>query len=167
MVEKRVEDGAVMNDGQQTPPAGLSATLLREGRKMLSFGVIGVGNGFVNYAVTVGVTMLALTPLGLAASDPALGLAKALGWAVAVSNSYLLNTLFTFAHESGRRLDWRTYFRFVASGTLGLAIEVASFLFAVRYLPLSLAAIVPIGLAFVANFAMARLFVFSRPGDRH
>lgn len=156
-----------MNDRQQPPPSGLAATLLREGRKMLSFGVIGVGNGFVNYAVTVGVTVLALTPLGLAASDPALGLAKALGWAVAVSNSYLLNTLFTFAGESGRRLDWRTYFRFVASGTLGLAIEVTSFLFAVRYLPLSLAAIVPIGLAFVANFAMARLFVFSRPGGRH
>ncbi|AVO43599.1 GtrA family protein [Phreatobacter cathodiphilus] len=167
MVQKRVDHGAVMNERQQPPTGGLAATLLREGRKMLSFGVIGVGNGFVNYAVTVGVTVLVLTPLGLAANDPALGLAKALGWAVAVSNSYLLNTLFTFAHESGRRLSWPTYLRFVASGTVGLAIEVASFLFAVRYLPLSLAAIVPIGLAFVANFAMARLFVFSRPGGRH
>jgi putative flippase GtrA len=156
-----------MNERQQPPTGGLAATLLREGRKMLSFGVIGVGNGFVNYGVTVGVTVLVLTPLGLAASDPALGLAKALGWAVAVSNSYLLNTLFTFARESGGRLSWPTYLRFVASGTVGLAIEVASFLFAVRYLPLSLAAIVPIGLAFVANFAMARLFVFSRPGGRH
>ena len=167
MVQKRVDHGAVMNERQQPPTGGLAATLLREGRKMLSFGVIGVGNGFVNYGVTVGVTVLVLTPLGLAASDPALGLAKALGWAVAVSNSYLLNTLFTFAYESGGRLSWPTYLRFVASGTVGLAIEVASFLFAVRYLPLSLAAIVPIGLAFVANFAMARLFVFSRPGGRH
>ncbi len=156
-----------MNDRQQPPSGGLAATLLRESRKMLSFGVIGVGNGFVNYAVTVGATVLVLAPLGLDATDAALGLAKALGWAVAVSNSYLLNTLFTFAHESGRRLNWPTYLRFVASGTVGLAIEVASFLFAVRYLPLSLAAIVPIGLAFIANFAMARLFVFSRPGSRH
>ncbi len=80
---------------------------------------------------------------------------------MAVSNSYLFNTLFTFAAESGRRLTWATYWRFVASGTVGLAIEVLSFLLAVRYLPLSLAAIVPIGLAFVANFAMARIFVFS------
>ncbi len=167
MVQKRVDDGAVMNDGQQNRPAGRTAALMREGRKVLSFGVIGVGNGFVNYAVTVGVTVLALTPLGLAASDPALGLAKALGWAVAVSNSYLFNTLFTFSAESGRRLTWPTYLRFVASGTVGLAIEVTSFLFAVRYLPLSLAAIVPIGLAFVANFAMARIFVFSRPKRPH
>lgn len=150
-----------MNDRQQIPAEGLRGRLLAEARKMLSFGLIGVVNGVVNYIITVGLTLFALTPLGLAANDVALGLAKALGWAVAVSNSYLFNTLFTFSRESGGRLSWATYLRFVASGTVGLAVEVLSFLFAVRYLPLALAAIVPIGLAFVANFTMARIFVFS------
>lgn len=151
-----------MNKEQQ--PAGRRAVLAGEIRKMVSFGIIGVTNALVNYVVTVGVTVLALSPLGLAASDVALGLAKALGWAVAVSNSYLLNTRFTFRRESGGRFSLATYLRFVASGTVGLAVEVASFLLAVRYLPLSVAAIVPIGLAFLVNFAMARLFVFSRKG---
>lgn len=161
MTQKRVEHGAEMNDRQQIPPASPTARLMAEARKMVSFGAIGVVNGVVNYAITVGITLLVLMPLGLATNDIALGVAKALGWGVAVSNSYLFNTLFTFAAESGGRLSWPTYWRFVASGTVGLAIEVLSFLFAVRYLPLSLAAIVPIGLAFVANFAMARIFVFS------
>ncbi len=161
MTQKRVDDGPRMNDGQQRPAGALRALLIREGRKMLSFGLIGAINGVVNYVITVGVTLLALAPMGLATNDVALGLAKALGWAVAVSNSYLFNTLFTFSQESGGRLSWATYLRFVASGTVGLAVEVLSFLFAVRYLPLALAAIVPIGLAFVANFTMARIFVFS------
>ncbi len=164
MTQKRVDDGPRMNDGQQRAPGALRAMLIREGRKMLSFGLIGAINGVVNYVITVGVTLLMLAPLGLATSDVALGLAKALGWAVAVSNSYLFNTLFTFSRESGGRLSWSTYLRFVASGTVGLAVEVLSFLFAVRYLPLALAAIVPIGLAFVANFTMARIFVFSSGG---
>jgi len=161
VTQKRVDDGPRMNDRQQTDARGLRARLVTEARKMLSFGLIGAINGVVNYAITVGVTLVALTPLGLAANDVALGFAKALGWAVAVSNSYLFNTLFTFARESGGRLSWPTYLRFVASGTVGLAVEVLSFLLAVRYLPLSLAAVVPIGLAFVANFTMARIFVFS------
>ncbi|WP_163278923.1 hypothetical protein [Klebsiella aerogenes] len=39
-----------------------------------------------------------------------------------------------------------------------------SFLVAVRYLPLTLAAIVPIGFAFVTKFAMTRLIVI--PGAK-
>jgi putative flippase GtrA len=162
MTEKRVDDGRMMNDRQQPAGAGgtLAARLMTEARKMLSFGLIGAVNGAVNYAVTVGVTLLMLAPLALAANDVALGAAKALGWAVAVTNSYLLNTMITFAAESGRQLTWRTYGRFVASGTLGLTVEVVSFLVAVRYLPLAIAAIVPIGFAFIANFAMTRFVVF-------
>lgn len=161
MTEKRVEHGPMMNDGQQdTGRSGLIALVLREAPKIMSFGLIGVVNAFVNYAVTVGLTTWLLTPIGLGTHDVALGAAKAAGWAVAVTNSYILNTLITFAAASGRRLTWRTYGRFVASGTVGLTIEVISFLVAVRYLPVSLAAIVPIGLAFVANFTMTRLLVF-------
>lgn len=158
----------MMNGRQQDGPSDrapgrvprLVAIGRREAPKLLSFGLIGVVNGLVNYAVTVGVTLLLLAPLALAGNDMALGAAKALGWAVAVSNSYLLNTWFTFARESGRRFGWSTYLRFVASGTVGLVVEVGSFLLAVRVLPLALAAIVPIGLAFLVNFTMTRVVVF-------
>lgn len=156
----------MMNGSQQdrSIAARLYAFALREAPKFVSFGLVGIVNALVNYVITVGLTMLALAPLGLDTSDTALGVTKAIGWAVAVTNSYVLNTLTTFAAESGRRLTWPTYGRFVASGTLGLVVEVLSFLVAVRYLPLTIAAIVPIGFAFVTNFAMTRLIVF--PGRK-
>ena len=160
----------MMNDSRTTRTGGLVQAFLREAPKMMSFAVVGVLNGVVNYAITVGLTYLVLTPLGLATQDTALGFAKVLGWVVAVSNSYVLNSLTTFAAESGRRLTLATYGRFVASGLLGLAVEVASFLLAVRYLPLGLAAIVPIGMSFIVNFGMTRLIVFpakpTEPPDR-
>jgi len=159
----------MMNDRQQDRPMGarLFDFVAREAPKFVSFGLVGLVNALVNYVITVGLTMAVLIPLGLGTSDVALGVIKAVGWAVAVTNSYVLNTMTTFAAESGRRLAWATYGRFVASGTLGLIVEVLSFLVAVRYLPLTLAAIVPIGFAFVTNFAMTRLIVFpgAKPTD--
>lgn len=162
MMNGRQQDGPT--DGAAGLVPRLVALARREAPKLVSFGLIGVLNGFVNYAVTVGVTVLVLAPLAMAGNDIALGAAKALGWAVAVSNSYLLNTWFTFARESGRRFGWATYLRFVASGTAGLVVEVGSFLLAVRVLPLAFAAIVPIGLAFLVNFTMTRVIVFPGRG---
>lgn len=158
-----------MNDSRTTRPAAARFVkmLMAEAPKLFSFALIGALNGFVNYLVTVGVTLLVLSPLGLATNDTALGCAKFLGWVVAVSNSYVLNSLTTFANESGRKLRLATYLRFVASGTLGMVVEVSSFLLAMRYLPLAIAAIVPIGLAFMVNFSMTRLIVFpSRAASR-
>ncbi len=46
-------------------------------------------------------------------------------WLVAVSGSYVMNSYVTFAAESGRRLRWRAYGTFVASGrVLQSAIQV-------------------------------------------
>lgn len=148
----------MMNGGQRD--GGFWRKLLGEAPRLASFGAVGVVNGVINYAVTVGLTVLALTPLGLSAEGWALGLVKAVGWLVAVTNSYVLNAKLTFSAESGGRLSLPTYARFAASGLAGLCVEVASFVIAARHLPLALAAIVPIGLAFLVNFAMARFFVF-------
>jgi putative flippase GtrA len=166
MTQNRVDHGSMMNGSPDGRPllSRLSDFVVREAPKLVSFGLVGVVNALVNYVVTVGLTMLVLIPSGFGTSDAALGLIKAIGWAVAVTNSYVLNTMTTFAAESGRKLRWNTYGRFVASGTVGLVVEVVSFLVAVRWLPLSLAAIVPIGFAFVTNFAMTRLVVF--PGQK-
>lgn len=151
-----------MNDGG-TKSAALSR-LAREGRKMASFGAIGAVNGVVNYVVTLGIALFVLTPLALEADAVALGVAKACGWAVAVTNSYVLNALTTFADESGGRLSWPAYGRFAASGTVGLLAEVGSFVVAAAYLPLAIASIVPILASFLVNFTMTRLFVF--PGGK-
>jgi putative flippase GtrA len=44
---------------------------------------------------------------------------------VAVSGSYLLNSIITFAAETGRKLRWSAYFIFVASGLGWLANTAA------------------------------------------
>lgn len=157
-------------DGKEAEAEGLLARIGRrlaaERGRLMSFGAVGVVNGVVNYLVTVGLIAGLFTPLGLGENDIALGVAKAAGWAVAVTNSYILNAKTTFAAESGGRLSFGTYGRFVASGLVGLVAEVTSFLVAVRFLPLLAASIVPIGVAFLVNFTMARLLVFPQAGTR-
>ncbi len=46
--------------------------------------------------------------------------ANVVAWSVAVSGSYVLNSLVTFAAESGRRLRLKSFASFVASGMAGL-----------------------------------------------
>ena len=46
--------------------------------------------------------------------------ANVLAWLLAVSGSYVMNSFITFAAESGRRLHWRAYGAFVASGVAGV-----------------------------------------------
>lgn len=148
-----------MNDDRMD---GRRAAILTEARKLASFSAIGAVNGVFNYLVTVALVGLAFPALGLIASDAALVLAKALGWLVAVSNSYVLNSLLTFAEESERRLSIGKWLKFMALGTAGLVAEVATFLVASRYLPLVFAGVVPVAVSFLVNFTVTRLFVFPK-----
>ena len=77
--------------------------------KMLSFGVIGLGNTVIDFGVfTFAYKVLELP---LVASN-------VLAWLVAVSGSYVMNTTVTFRVESGRVLRGKDYLRFVVSGVL-------------------------------------------------
>jgi putative flippase GtrA len=66
----------------------------------------------------------------------------------------------TFAAESGRKLTWRAYFAFAASGLLGLLADTTTLLIASKFLPIMLAKLVAIGAAFVVNFSMSHFVVF-------
>src|SRR3989304_4982301 len=79
--------------------------------KAVSFGLVGV----VNTAIDASVFFLALATL----TSSLVG-ANVLAWFVAVSCSYVMNSFITFAHESGRKLRWRDYGAFVASGIAGV-----------------------------------------------
>jgi putative flippase GtrA len=129
-------------------------------RKALSFGLIGL----VNFAVDLTVFLLALRYL-----TSSLIAANLLAWMVAVTCSYAMNSFFTFAAESGRKLRWREYFSFAASGVLGVIVNTAVVVIAANFLPLIAAKILAIGAGFLVNFSMSHFFVF-RPrkadGDR-
>jgi putative flippase GtrA len=79
--------------------------------KMVSFAMVGVANALVDFGVFALAYKLLGTPL-----VPS----NVVAWLVAVSGSYVMNTLITFRHESGRILSREDYLKFVASGILGV-----------------------------------------------
>jgi putative flippase GtrA len=153
-------------------------------RKAVSFALIGV----VNVAVDTSVFLLVYTYLtshdaaqqaldALAgwcacAGGETLGLVSAnvVAWAVAVSGSYVMNSFITFAAESGRRLRWRDYATFAASGILGVIANTAALVAAAQVMPVLAAKGCAILTGFAVNFGMSHFVVF-RPraapaGDR-
>jgi putative flippase GtrA len=129
-------------------------------RKALSFGVIGVINTFVDF----GVFMFGVKVLGLPLAP-----ANLLSWVVAVTCSYVLNSHITFAAESGRKLTWRGYGTFAASGIVGLLANTATVVMVASLLaPLvpdanvAIAKLSAIGVSFVVNFSMSHFIVFRR-----
>lgn len=142
----------------------------------MSFALIGVVNALVDY----GVFFLARAIFGQWPAARALFTAAATAcrcsgpdtvafiaanltsWVVAVTGSYILNASITFAAESGRKLRWRAYFVFAASGIAGwLANTVALIVAAqVLLLPVALAKGIAIAASFAVNFTLSHYVVF-------
>lgn len=124
------------------------------------------GIGFVNAAIDFAVFWTAVQAFDLAKIP-----ANVLAWFVAVSASYMMNSFITFAAESGRKLRWRSYITFVASGVLGMIANTAALLVGEKLLAavmadadlrLALAKIGAIGASFIVNFSMSHFVVFRR-----
>jgi len=158
-------------------PVGRILSVLRQQAMMLkaiSFASIGVVNATVNYVIF----WLLLRLLGIApalagavaslagwcgcvsAENAGIILANVIAWSIAVSGSYVMNSMITFAAESGRSLTWRAYATFAASGVLGLIADTAALLIAKEFLPIMLAKLIAIGAGFVVNFSMSHFVVF-------
>jgi putative flippase GtrA len=131
-------------------------------KKAASFGLVGVLNSGVDFAVFWTLVQKFGLPLILA---------NMLSWLVAVSGSYVMNSLFTFAAESGGKLGWRPYGTFVASGVVGLIANTTTLLVAAKLMPLLLAGedaqlaaakVCAILASFVVNFSLSHFVVFRR-----
>ena len=121
--------------------------------KMVSFAMIGVANAlvdFVVFACAYKVLELPLVPSNVVA------------WLVAVSGSYVMNTLITFRHESGRILRREDYLKFVASGILGVFAATTTLVALSYFVEVFVAKLVSILVSFAANFSMSH-FVVLRP----
>jgi putative flippase GtrA len=121
--------------------------------KAASFAVVGVVNTLVDYGVFLlgyYVVTLPLIP------------ANVLAWAVAVSGSYVMNSFVTFAAESGRRLSWRAYGAFAASGIAGVIVNTATLVIASRFMPVPAAKVLAIAASFAVNFSLSHFVVFRR-----
>ena len=119
--------------------------------QMVSFGLI----GFVNAGVDTTVFFLALATV-----TSSLLVANSCAWVVAVSCSYLLNSRFTFAANSGGRLRLGDYLMFVATQVGGFLANTGILLLAAPYMHLLFAKVLAIGGGFLVNFTLARTIVF-------
>jgi putative flippase GtrA len=121
--------------------------------KIFNFGVIGVGNTLVDLAVfTFAYTVLALPLVP----------SNVLAWVVAVSGSYVMNTMITFHAETGRVLRRKDYFGFVASGVLGVIATTTTLVVLSSFMPVLYAKLLSILVSFVVNFTMSHFVVFRR-----
>jgi putative flippase GtrA len=135
--------------------------------KALSFGLVGV----VNTVIDLVVFLAACAVLGIDPADTSrqgalmLVVANVAAWLVAVSCSYAMNSLITFAAESGRQLRWRDYGKFVASGVAGVIANTTTLLIAAYFLPVIVAKLLAILASFLVNFSLSHFVVF-RPRRR-
>src|SRR5258707_1899223 len=143
-------------------------------RKAISFALIGV----INVAVDTTVFLLTysylrspaatLRPLDALAQWCActshdtlvLVTANVIAWVVGVTGSYTMNSFITFAVESGRRLRWRDYGTFVASGILRAIASTTALVVPAHFMPVLPAKGCSILSAFVGIFSMSHFCVF-------
>jgi putative flippase GtrA len=124
--------------------------------KAASFGVIGVFNTLLDLSVFLTAHQL----FGLRLVP-----ANVLAWIVAVTFSYVMNSFITFAHESGRRLRWRDYGTFVASGIAGVIANTTTLVVASYWVPVLVAKLIAIGVSFLVNFSLSHFVVFRKRKD--
>jgi putative flippase GtrA len=147
--------------------------------KAVSFALVGV----INAAVDYGVFFLALGTLStwpslvklaskltvscgcLSAETWIIIPANLIGWFVAVSGSYVMNSYTTFARESGRKLRWRDYGTFVVSGIAGVIANTTTVVIVSQFVPVWAAKLIAILVGFVVNFSLSHFVVF-RPRAR-
>jgi putative flippase GtrA len=124
--------------------------------KAASFAAVGV----MNSAVDFGVFSFAYYVLELPIVP-----ANVIAWAVAVTVSYVGNSLTTFARESGRKLRARAYLTFALSQGLGLVANTATVLVASYFVPVLIGKLAAIGVSFLVNFSLSHFVVFRRRAD--
>jgi putative flippase GtrA len=143
-------------------------------KKAISFALIGVVNSTIDAVVfflvyawfTAGPsvtwpfeTVAALCRCGTPANI-ALVAANIIAWLVAISNSYVMNSSITFAAESGRKLRWRAYVAFLASGIVGLVGNTVTLVVLAQIAPVWVAKAGAILVSFVLNFSISHFVVF-------
>jgi putative flippase GtrA len=117
----------------------------------MSFATVGA----VNSTIDLGVFSIAHLCLGLS-----LIAANTIAWIIAVSGSYVMNSLITFAVESGRQLHLKQYLWFATSQTAGFLANTVTVFIGSYIMPAMIAKIIALGVAFVVNFLVSYFAVF-------
>jgi putative flippase GtrA len=119
--------------------------------KALSFALIGVVNTSVDFGLFSFAHLYLEWPI-----IPA----NVFSWTIAVTGSYVMNSLITFAAESERKLRARTYGRFIAAQVSGLVANTATVVIASYFMPVLVGKALAIGVSFLVNFLLSHFVVF-------
>ena len=141
--------------------------------KAASFALIGLANSLVDFGVFLLARGLFRLPFFIALfgrvaeacqcgapEKLALIPANVVAWAVAVSGSYVLNSLITFSVESGRQLRFKSYLSFVASGIAGLIANTTTVYVLSYFISEVAAKLCAIAASFMVNFSLSHFVVF-------
>ena len=123
------------------------------GLKAISFAIVGL----VNSAVDLGVFSLAYYYF-----EQPIILANVIAWCIAVSGSYVMNTLTTFARESGRKLSMKAYISFALSQVAGLVANTTTVFVASYFMPVLAGKVLAIAASFLVNFSLSHFVVFRK-----
>jgi putative flippase GtrA len=121
--------------------------------KAISFGLVGVVNSTVDFSVFSLCYYFFELPIVAA---------NTLAWIVAVTGSYVMNSVITFAAESGRKLDLRRYIGFVFSQFAGFLANTGTVwsLVTLVHAPAWAAKLAAIIASFAVNFSLSHFVVF-------
>jgi putative flippase GtrA len=125
-------------------------------RKAATFALVGT----VNMVVDFSLFSLAYFVLGLS-----IVAANVLAWSIAVTGSYVMNSTFTFAEESGRRLRLKAYATFVVAQLGGLLASTVTVFVASYFMPVLVGKLLAIGVTFLINFSLSHFIVFRRQAE--
>jgi putative flippase GtrA len=121
--------------------------------KATSFALIGLLNTVLDFGIfSAGYYVLGLPII----------VANVLSWTVAVSSSYVLNSMITFSVESRRQLSVRTYATFVLAQLAGFFANTATLLIASHFMPVLFGKALATGVSFMVNFSLSHFFVFRK-----
>jgi putative flippase GtrA len=128
-------------------------------RKAASFALVGVVNTLVDFGLFSFAHLVLGWPIVAA---------NVLSWSIAVTGSYAMNSMFTFAAESGRVLRAKDYFTFLAAQVGGFIANTITVLIVSHILTgffaaeraVLLAKAAAIGVTFLVNFSLSHFVVF-------
>ena len=121
--------------------------------KATSFALVGVVNFTVDFSIFSFAYLYLEWPIIAA---------NVVAWMIAVSGSYVLNSLITFAAESGRQLRLRSYATFAVTQTGGLVANTTTVFVLSYFIPVLVAKLFAVGASFLVNFSLSHFVVFRR-----
>ena len=119
--------------------------------KALSFATVGVINTVVDASIFF---------LLLAYATSSLIVANVTAWLIAVTGSYVMNSLTTFSAETKGKLRLKDYAGFVGTGLVAVIATTTTVVIAAQFMPVWAAKGMAVLVSFAVNFSINHLVVF-------